>query len=47
MPFRSKKQWRWAWATHKRWARRWAHESRPYKSLPTRVRSSRSRRRSR
>lgn len=34
MPFRSKAQWRWAFATRKTWARRWAHETASYKALP-------------
>jgi len=25
--FKSKAQWRWAFATHRRWARRWAHKT--------------------
>lgn len=25
--FASKAQWRWAFATHKTWARRWAHQT--------------------
>ena len=36
-PFHSKAQWRWGWATHKRFARKWAHRSAPYKTLPRRV----------
>jgi hypothetical protein len=37
--FVSKKQWAWAFATKKSWARKWAHRnqrSAPYKSLPRR-----------
>jgi hypothetical protein len=36
MPFRSKAQWRFAFATHKSWARRWAHETPSYRALPRR-----------
>jgi hypothetical protein len=34
--FASKAQWKWAFATHKTWSRRWAHSSGPYKTLPRR-----------
>lgn len=34
MPFKSKAQWRWAFATHKSWARRWAHSTPSYHALP-------------
>lgn len=34
--FRSKAEWRWAFATHKAWAHKAAHASRPFKSLPAR-----------
>lgn len=38
--FASKAQWRWAFATHKRFARRWAHATQAarggYKPLPRR-----------
>jgi hypothetical protein len=37
--FRSKAQWRWAFATHKSWARRWADTNKaikPYRTLPKR-----------
>ena len=46
MPFRSKAQQRWAFANHKPWARRWAHETRSIKSLPARRSRSRGKRRS-
>ena len=37
MPFRSKAQWRMAFARGMPWARRWAHETKgSYRSLPTR-----------
>lgn len=50
--FTSKAQWRWAFATHKTWARRWAHSTPGgkkaryrrlpgRKSLPKRARSAR------
>jgi|KBSSwiStaDraftv2_1062776.scaffolds.fasta_scaffold105552_7 hypothetical protein len=40
--FRSKKQWRWAFATHQKFAHKWAHETPGgkkvrYRRLPTRV----------
>lgn len=47
MPFKSKKQWRWAFATRKTWAERWAKQTRSYKSLPTRKRGSGGQRRTR
>ena len=34
--FRSKAQWRWAFATKKPWARRWAHGTPSFKALPRR-----------
>lgn len=41
MPFKSTKQWKWAFANNKKWARKWAHETkRSYKSLPKKVRKS-------
>lgn len=49
--FRSKKQWRWAFATKQKFARRWAHETPGgkkvrYRRLPLRVgRPGRNRRR--
>lgn len=41
--FRSKKQWRWAFATHQPFAHKWAHKTPGgpkvrYRRLPTRVR---------
>ena len=47
MPFRSKRQWRWAFATGKSWARRWAHETPGgkgvrYRRLPSRKRGGKS-----
>lgn len=36
MPFKSKKQWRWAFATKQKFARRWAHATRSFRTLPTR-----------
>lgn len=44
MPFKSKKQWRWAFATHKSFAREWAHKSKPFKTLPKRKGSKAKRR---
>jgi len=48
--FRSKKQWRWAFATKQPFARRWAHETPGgpkvrYRRLPLRRRSGSRRRR--
>lgn len=41
MPFRSKKQWKFAFATDQKWARKWAHETkRSYKALPSKVKKS-------
>lgn len=45
-PFRSKAQWRWAFATKKRWARRWAHKTPGgpkvrYRRLPRKKRGKR------
>lgn len=38
MPFQSQAQWRFAFARHPEWARRWAHETRGgYHALPARV----------
>ncbi len=34
MPFKSKKQWKWAFANHEVWADEWAHKTKSYKSLP-------------
>lgn len=34
--FVSRAQWRWAFATHRRFARRWAHSTPSYKALPVR-----------
>jgi len=34
--FKSKAQWRFAFGTHKPWARAAAHASRPFKALPRR-----------
>jgi hypothetical protein len=34
--FKSKAQWKWAFATHKTWAHKAAHKSRAYKTLPHR-----------
>lgn len=34
MPFRSKTQWRWAFATEQPWARRWADETPSFRRLP-------------
>ena len=41
MPFRSKAQWKWAFATKQKFARRWAHKTKGgkktrYRRLPTR-----------
>ncbi|QFG13189.1 hypothetical protein SEA_STEAMEDHAMS_4 [Gordonia phage SteamedHams] len=41
--FKSKKQWRWAFATKQPWARRWAHATKGgkktrYRRLPRKVR---------
>lgn len=39
MPFKSKKQWRWAFANKKKWAKDWAKETKKsYKSLPSKKR---------
>ena len=45
MPFRSKKQWKWAFATKQSFARRWAHETKGgkvkrYRKLPNKRRKS-------
>lgn len=37
-PFRSKAQWGWAFASGKKWAKRWARKTPSYKALPRRVR---------
>jgi hypothetical protein len=51
MPYRSKQQWRWAFATKQPFARKWAHETKSsYRSLPhkkTKTKSSGGRRRGR
>jgi len=39
--FASKAQWRWAFATHQKWARKHAHKSRPFKTLPYKTGHSR------
>lgn len=44
MPFKSKKQWRWAFARGKSWARRWARETPGgkgvrYRRLPRKAKS--------
>lgn len=46
MPFKSKKQWKWAFATGQPFARRWAHETKGgkkkrYRKLPSKKRTSR------
>jgi hypothetical protein len=39
MPYRSQAQWRWAFATKQKFARRWGKESKgTFKRLPKRVR---------
>jgi hypothetical protein len=38
MPFKSKKQWRWAFAQGKSWARRWTKKS-SYRRLPRKAKS--------
>lgn len=44
MPFRSKKQWKWAFANNKKFAKKWAHETvRSYKALPSKKRKSKKR----
>lgn len=45
MPFRSKRQWRWAWATGQKFARRWARKTpggkgTRYRRLPGRKRKT-------
>jgi hypothetical protein len=35
LPFKSKKQWKWAFAMHKKFAQKWAKETPNYKSLPS------------
>jgi hypothetical protein len=42
--FRSRVQWRWAFARKMPWARRWARRSRSYNSLPRKAHKSRRRR---
>ena len=37
MPFRSKAQWKMAFAKKAKWAREWAHKTRSYKALPSKV----------
>jgi hypothetical protein len=41
MPFKSKKQWRWAFANKKAFARKWAHQTKSYKRLPAKKRRKR------
>jgi hypothetical protein len=36
MPMKSKAQWRFLFATHKPFARKWAHQTPSYKALPRR-----------
>lgn len=36
LPFRSKAQWKWAFASKKTWAKRWAHKTASFKALPAR-----------
>ena len=48
MPFRSKRQWRWAFATDQPFAHRWAHETpggpkKRYRQLPAKVRNRKGR----
>jgi hypothetical protein len=46
--FRSRAQWRWAFANRMPFARRWAHRnqaSQPYRTLPARKGTGRGRRR--
>lgn len=38
MPFKSKRQMRWAYATGKRWASTWSKHTKNAKRLPERVR---------
>ena len=47
MPFKSKKQWRWAFANKKRFAHRWAHRTPSYKGLPWSKGAGKGRRRRR
>jgi hypothetical protein len=47
MPFKSKRQWAWAWANRKPWARKWAHKTPSYKALPKSKHSGNKGRRSR
>lgn len=47
MPFKSKRQWRWAFANHKAWAREAAHKTKtPFKRLPASKHSGRKGKRS-
>jgi hypothetical protein len=44
--FKSRAQWRWAFANRMPWARKWAHRnqnSQPYRALPRRARRGRRR----
>ena len=36
MPMKSKAQWRYLFATHKTFARKWSHETPSYRALPRR-----------
>jgi hypothetical protein len=42
MPFKSKKQWRWAFGTGQPFARDWAHKTGSYRSLPSKKTKSTS-----
>jgi hypothetical protein len=40
MPYKSQKQWKWAFVHKMPWAKKWARETkRPYKRLPRKKRS--------
>ncbi|AEG14708.1 hypothetical protein Desku_1121 [Desulfofundulus kuznetsovii DSM 6115] len=43
MPFKSKRQWRWAFATKQPWAREWAEKTKSFKALPERKRKKKTR----
>lgn len=43
MPFKSKAQMRWAYATHQPFAKKWAHKTRSIKKLPNKVRRKKRR----
>jgi hypothetical protein len=45
MPFKSKKQWRWAFVNKKSFARKWAHKTASFKALPKTARTQKRRRR--